>query len=139
MDVWAETSCLRRAVMVATTSVGVPGRRLKAMPVVLSDVHLSATACAAPSRVTIGVPIVRKSEIEIVVHIAMSSSQVHVKLDETTSKIVGSFGTNTATSMNSPAIGVQLRAPVINVEICATWTICRMPTWTWGWTWTRRW
>jgi hypothetical protein len=63
------------------------------------------------------VTITGEGEIEIVVYIAMCSSQIHVELYETSCKVVGCLGTHTPAAMNCPTITIQLWAPIVNIEV----------------------
>jgi len=117
VDLIAKTACFSFSVMVTTTSVSVPRRCLEAMAIVFSDVHLGTAGCATTTRITIRVAILWEGEIEVVVHIVLCPAQVHVELHKTTSQIEGRFGAHAPTTMDGPAVGIELGAAIIDIEV----------------------
>jgi len=114
--------------VVTAAAVTVPGCRLKAISIVLCDVHLRATRCAAAAGVAVRVAIAGEGQIEIIVYIAMRACQVHIKLDETTCQVVGCLGADTSPTLNMPTIIIQLWTAIVNVEVRAAWAICGVLT-----------
>jgi len=114
---WTETTCLCFAIVVTTTAITMPGCCLKAISVVLCDVHLRAARCAAAARVAIRVTIAGKGEVEVVIDIAMRPCQIHIELYETSCQVVGGFGAHTSATLNMPTIIIQLWTAIVNVEV----------------------
>jgi len=103
--------------MVTAAAVTVPGCRLKAISIVLCDVHLRAARCAAAARVAIRVTIAGKGEVEVVIDVAMRPCQIHIELYETSCQVVGGFGADTSATLNMPTIIIQLWTAIVNVEV----------------------